>query len=220
ARKNVEMELEARDEERKPLMTLQESVPEQAAPSCLEFPGKSVVSQSHHWERRRGKVLIAIHVFLGGSAVDAGNEHGRETGGALLALSGAASGDHGTQFMYISCLLIRFNSIQTSVYLPGLMTTQSETLECSRSAANLTGHELALWECRYSTDEIKGVTSTITFKSLSNGRIYPSITAGSSHAAWMTSFIREYSSVLSFSHRPPFGKTTFRKRFTQETRGL
>jgi hypothetical protein len=57
-------------------------------------------------------MLVAdIHDFRGGSAVDAGNEHGRETGGALLALSGAAGDDHGTQFMYISCLLIRFNSI-------------------------------------------------------------------------------------------------------------
>jgi hypothetical protein len=92
----------------------------------------------------RGKMLVAVHVFRGGSAVDAGNEHGRETGGALLALSGAASDDHGTQFMYISCLLIRFNSIQVSVYLPGLMTTQSETPECSRSATNLTWHEPAL----------------------------------------------------------------------------
>jgi hypothetical protein len=42
-------------------------------------------------------MLVAdVHVVRGGSAVDAGNEHGRETGEALLALSGAASDNHGT----------------------------------------------------------------------------------------------------------------------------
>jgi hypothetical protein len=108
---DVETELEALDGERKPLLTLQESVPEQTAPSCLEFPGMSIVSQSHHrsWVgvggERRVKMLVAdVHVFRGGSAVDAGNEHGRETGCALLTLSGAASDDHETQFMYFSCL--------------------------------------------------------------------------------------------------------------------
>jgi hypothetical protein len=91
----VETELEALDGERKPLLALHESVPEQAVSSCLEFPGMSVVPQSHHrsWDGGggeswgRGKMWIAdVHAFGGGSAVDAGNERGRETGGALLAL--------------------------------------------------------------------------------------------------------------------------------------
>jgi hypothetical protein len=63
----------------------------------------SIVSQSHHrsWEGRVGVgegvgTLVAdVHTFRGGSAVDAGNEHGRETGGAPLSLSGAAGDDHG-----------------------------------------------------------------------------------------------------------------------------
>jgi hypothetical protein len=44
----VETELEALDGERKPLLALQESAPEQAVPSCLKFPSMSIVSQSHH----------------------------------------------------------------------------------------------------------------------------------------------------------------------------
>jgi hypothetical protein len=46
---SMETEIDALDGEQKPLLALQESVPEQAASSCLEFPGMSVVSQSHHW---------------------------------------------------------------------------------------------------------------------------------------------------------------------------
>jgi hypothetical protein len=42
-----------------------------------------------------GTLVADVHTFRGGSAVDAGNEHGRETGGAPLSLSGAAGDDHG-----------------------------------------------------------------------------------------------------------------------------
>jgi hypothetical protein len=60
----VETELEALNGEHKPLLTLQESMPEQADSSCLEFPGMSIVSQSHHrsWVggigERRGKMAV------------------------------------------------------------------------------------------------------------------------------------------------------------------
>jgi hypothetical protein len=63
----VETELEALDGESKPLLTLQESVPEQAAPSCLEFPGISIVSQSHHrnWAgREEGKDVGSVRPRL------------------------------------------------------------------------------------------------------------------------------------------------------------
>lgn len=121
------------DGEHKPLLALQQSVPEQAAPSCLEFPGMSIVSQSHHrsWEARKDGEDVGSGPRLPCvSAVDAGNEHGTETGGALLSLTGAAGDDHGAQFLYISCMLIRLNAIQASVYLSGLITTKLETLEC------------------------------------------------------------------------------------------
>lgn len=92
-----------------------------------------------------GTLVADVHTFRGVPAVDASNEHGRETGEALHSFSGAAGDDYGAQSMNISCLLIRLNSVHASVYLSGLVTTQLETLDCPRSVANLTWHEPVLW---------------------------------------------------------------------------
>lgn len=51
----VETDVEALNGERKPLLALQESVPEQASSFCLEFPGMPIVPQSHHRGWGRGQ---------------------------------------------------------------------------------------------------------------------------------------------------------------------